>query len=243
MTNQTVIPTLRTPRPSNVYNPLKPDVYPARIVRFVGLGIQDQKEFQGQAKDPAFKCAIQFELIGVDATGVDSEGKPLEPRPSCVFQDYFLFPRATRGKVFDLCRAIDASIEASPSTLDWFIERLGEIVMVQVGNYTTKDGVVKNTVQAVQPTPSFMKANIGEARSDLVGFNPYVDNEANLAAYSKMFKFQRGMLLEAHDSASIPFAGKEVLKQDGEAPKTTNIVENKASIQVDHSFSNEESPF
>lgn len=206
----TAIPTTRTARPSVSYDAIAPDVYPARVVRFVGLGIQDQPEFQGQKKDPAFKCAIQYELIGVDATGTNPDGTPIDPRPSCVFQDYFLFPGATRGKVFDMCRAIDASMEAAPRTLEWFLEHLGSIVMVQVGQYRTRDGKVKNNVQAVQPCPGFMKNTIGAARTDLVGFNPYSDSEANLAAYNKMFKFQRDMLLEAHDSKSIPFAGKEV---------------------------------
>lgn len=210
----TAIPTTRTNRSNTTYNPIAPDVYPARIVRFVGLGIQDQPEFQGQAKEPAFKCAIQFELIGIDATGTNAEGQPIDPRPACVFQDYFLFPGASRGKVFDMCRAIDASMEAAPRTLDWFIERLGSIVMVQVGTYQTRTGDTKNKVVAVQPCPGFMKANVGEARTDLVGFNPYVDTEASLAAYNKLFKFQRDIIAEAYDAENIPFAGKEVQIQN-----------------------------
>lgn len=215
----TAIPSNRSNRPANIYNALPADVYPARIVRFTGLGIQDQPEYQGQKKEPAFKCAIQFELVGVNATGVKADGTPLEARPACVFKDYYLFPGAKRGGVFDMCKSVDASMEAAPTTLDWFIDNLNSIVMVNVGQYTTRDGVVKNGVNGVQPCPGFMKNNIEPARTDLVGFNPYVDNEANLAAYNKMFKFQRDMLLEAHDSANIPFAGKEVVIQTAtEAP-------------------------
>lgn len=206
----TAIPSTRSSRPATNYNAIPADVYPARIVRFVGLGVQDQPEYQGQKKEPAFKCAIQYELIGLDATGTKADGTPIDPRPACVFQDYFLFPGATRGKVFDMCKAVDAGMEAAPRTLDWFIDSLNSIVMVNVGTYQTRDGVTKNKVVSVQPCPSFMKANIGEARTDLVGFNPYVDNEANLAAYSKLFKFQRDMLLEAHDSKNMPYAGREV---------------------------------
>jgi len=219
----TNIPSFRTNRPTTTYNAIAPDVYPARLVRFVGLGIQDQPMFQDQAKDPAFKTALQFELIGVDATGTNADGTPIDPRPACVFQDYFLFPGASRGKVFDMCRAIDASLEAAPRTLDWFIDHLGSIVMVQVGTYQTKDGVTKNKVVAVQPCPGFMKNNVGEARTDLVGFNPYSESETNLAAYNKLFKFQRDMLLEAHDSANIPFAGKEVQLQSANTPKASDL--------------------
>jgi len=244
----TQIPTIRSNRPSTTYEALPSDVYPARLVRFIGLGIQDQREFQGQAKDPAFKCSIQFELIGVDVNGVDSTGVPIDPRPACVFQEYFLFPGATRGKVFDLCRAIDTTSEASPRNLEWFTEHLGSIVMVQVGNYTNKNGVVKNTVQAVQPCPGFMKNNVGEARTDLVGFNPYVESETNLAAYNKMFKFQRDMLLEAHDSANIPFAGKEVQKQEESkagTPAQPSVSDSKEPEAHSPTFThdNEECPF
>lgn len=214
----TAIPSMRSSRPANNYNAIPADVYPARIVRFVGLGIQDQPMYEGQKKDPAFKCAIQFELIGLDATGTKADGTPLEPRPSCVFQDYFLFPGASRGKVFDMCRAIDPSMDAAPKTLDWFIDKLNSVVMVQVGTYKTKDGATKNKVVAVQPCPGFMKNNVEPARSDIVGFIPYVDSEANLSAYNKLFKFQRDMLLEAHDSANIPFAGKEVVFQSAQEP-------------------------
>ena len=204
-----MIPTTRSARPAISYNALAADVYPARIVRFVGLGVQDQPEFQGQKKEPAFKCAIQFELIGVDATGTKADGTPIDPRPACVFQDYFLFPGASRGKVFDMCKVIDPSIDATPRSLDWFIEHLNSIVMVQVGTYQTRDGVTKNKVVSVQPVPGFIRSTVGEARSDIVGFNPYVDNEEALSAYNKLFQFQRTILEQAHDRAYIPLAGKE----------------------------------
>lgn len=239
----TAIPTTRSNRPSTVYNAITPDVYPARIVRFVGLGIQDQPEFQGQKKEPAFKCAIQYELIGVDATGVNAEGQPIDPRPACVFQDYFLFPGAGRGKVFDMCRAIDASMEAAPRTLEWFIDRLGSIIMVQVGTYQTRDGVTKNKVVAVQPCPGFMKANVGEARTDLVGFNPYSSSEQNLAAYNKLFKFQRDMLVEAYDSENIPFAGKEVQQQShNQAPQAPAAPVAQAPVESNEA-SDDDAPF
>ncbi len=217
----TSIPTMRSPSANAItYNHIPADTYPARIVRFIGLGLQPQPEFQGQKKDPAFKCAVQFELIGMDATGTKADGTPIDPRPACVFQDYFLFPNAQRGKVFDMCRAIDAGLQATPKTLEWFIDRLGESVLVQVGTYQTREGVTKNKVIAVTAMPSFMKGTLGAPRTDLVGFNPYSSSESNLAAYNKMFKFQRDMLVDAIDTANIPFAGREaVIPQQNSAPQ------------------------
>lgn len=218
----TSIPTMRSPSANAInYNHIPADTYPARIVRFVGLGLQPQPEFQGQKKDPAFKCAVQFELIGMDATGTKADGTPIDPRPACVFQDYFLFPNAQRGKVFDMCRAVDPSIQATPKTLEWFIDRLGEAVLVQVGTYQTRDGVTKNKVVAVTPMPSFMKGSLGAPRTDLVGFNPYSQTDTNLAAYGKMFKFQRDMLTEAIDTANIPFAGREAPQQQASSDSQT----------------------
>lgn len=225
----TSIPTMRTNTAAK-YNAIPADTYPARLVRFVGLGIQDQPEFQGQKKDPAFKCSIQFELVGVNATGTKPDGSPLDPRPACVFQDYFLFPGASRGKVYDLCRAIDASMEKAPGNLEWFTGKLGEAVLVQVGTYKTKTGETRNKVVAVSPMPSFMKGGLDAAKCDIVGFNPYVDNDSNFASYSKLFKFQRDMLMEAHDTKNIPFAGKEPSLPTNDKTVTTKTVSPDASV-------------
>lgn len=230
----TAIPTMRSPRPSISYDLLPDDVYPARIVRFIGLGIQDQPEFDGKKKDPAFKCSIQFEILGMDATGKNPDGTPIDPRPACVFREYFLFPGASRGGVFDLCSAVDASLKAAPKSLEWFIDNLGAVVMVQVGSYKKKDGTPKNKVLAVQPMPGFMKSSAAPARSDLVGFIPYKDNEANLAAYNKMFKFQRDILMEAYDKENIPFAGKEVVvNSNNDTPKSAANIPTSGSDDND----------
>lgn len=192
------------------YDVIPNDVYEARIVRFIGLGVQEQPEYQGQKKEPAFKCAIQFELIGVDATGTDGEGKPIEAgRPSCVFKDFYLFPRAKRGGVFDLCNILEPGIEKVPEDLDWFISKLGEPLMVEVGSYKTGAGDLRNKVVGISPMSSRAKAKLDPARADLVGFDPYVDSPEMMGQYSKLFKFQREILAEAHDREVIPFAGKE----------------------------------
>lgn len=223
-----------------VYDAIADDVYDARIVRFIGLGVQEQPEWQGERKAPAFKCSISFELIDIDATGrtyegeEDKVGKPIDPRPSCQFKDFYLFPGAKRGGVFDLCKAIDPSITEVPRNLEWFMEKLGEVVSVGVGNYKTKKGVVRNKVTSIGAVSSRNKPKVGEARSELVAFNPYVDSPAMVQAYGKVYKFQRDILTEAKDVANIPFAGKEPVSNegDGERPEgTTTREEQKYSNQ------------
>lgn len=225
----TAIPSTSSGKKSRtVYDVIENDVYDARIVRFIGLGVQEQPEWQGEKKAPAFKCSIAFELIDIDATGrqyendEDKVGKPIDPRPSCQFKDYYLFPGAKRGGVFDLCKAIDPTITEVPRNLEWFIDKLGEVVSVGVGSYTTKQGITRNKVTSVGAVSSRNKSKVGEARSELVGFNPYVDNVDSVQAYSKIYKFQREMLTEAKDVQHIPFAGKEPVSTDGDGERPSN---------------------
>ncbi|AUG88505.1 hypothetical protein PQC39_gp141 [Vibrio phage Vp_R1] len=196
--------------------------YPARLVRFVGLGIQDQPDFQGQPKQPAFKASFAFELIGMDATGTikkfDAAGEleseeAMEPKPSCQFGDYYLFPGAQRGKVFDLCKVLDPSITKVPGELSWFENQLDQIVSVTVGHYVVKNGPnkgrIRNTIRGISAVPGMFKSQVGPARSDQLFFEPYADTPQLFAAYSNLYGFQRTILSEAHDAANIPFAGKD----------------------------------
>lgn len=107
------------------------------------------------------------------------------------------------------------------------MDKLGEVVSVGVGSYTTKAGVTRNKVTSVGAVSSRNKPKVGEARSELVGFNPYVDSPEMVQAYGKVYKFQRDMLTEAHDKANIPFAGKEPVNDsgDGERPSNTETRE------------------
>lgn len=230
----TAIPsTSSSKKTRTVYDVIDNDVYDARIVRFIGLGVQEQPEWQGERKAPAFKCSIQFELIDIDATGRtfegddDKVGKPIDPRPSCQFKDYYLFPGAKRGGVFDLCKAIDPTIEEVPRNLEWFMDRLGEVVSVGVGSYTTRQGITRNKITSVGAVSSRNKSKVGEARSEMVAFNPYSDTPAMVQSYAKVYKFQREMLTEAKDSQHIPFAGKEPVSTEGngEAPSNTTTRE------------------
>ena len=229
--------------PKVVYDVLDDGDYPARIVRYVGLGTQDQPEYQGQAKDPAFKCSFAFELIGVDATGVDENGEKIDPRPACQFGDFYLFPGAQRGKVFDLCKVLDPKIERVPDDQNWFIERLGSIVNVQVGHYKTKTGEKRNKIVGIGAVPTMFKNQVGAARLETVGFDPYEDTVDMFAAYSKLFKFQRDILAEAHDASAIPFAGKEPAKQNEQKENASNTSTTASSNTADAVSDEDDAPF
>jgi hypothetical protein len=218
--------------------------YPARLIRFTGLGTQDQPPYKGQAKDPAFKASFTFELIGVDTSGQiienattdDEKITQMDAKPACQFADYFLFPGAKRGKVFELCNVLSPGIIKVPDKMEWFQGQLNAIVSVTVSSYTVKNGPnagkKRNTIRSISSIPSMFKSQVGERRCELAYFDPYEDTPAMFTAYESMYKFQRDILTEAHDSKHIVFAGKEVVYQiagdDQTAPK--NITSSEQSV-------------
>lgn len=224
------IPSNKTSKfPKVTYDLLKKGDYDARLVRFVGLGVQEQPAYQGQAKAPAFKCALTFELIDTDAVGHTEDGETTT-KPACMFVDYFLFPGAKRGKVFELCEILEPGIESVPEDMDWFKARLGSVVNIKVGSYMNKKtNTERNCVDGISPIPAKYQAGIGAARSETVFFDPYEDNEGMFKAYSDLYPFQREQLTEAKDSDQMPFAGKEPAKKASPTDSDSGASSNAAS--------------
>lgn len=224
------IPSSRAPKTSKVvYETTTAGLYPARLVRFAGLGTQPQPAYEGQAKDPAPKVAVMFELYDpktaqpLDVIGTNTETNEKVARPSCVFQDYFLFPGATRGKVFELAKALDPTIEKVPDNFEWFLDRLSAPVQVQVALYKKRDGSFGVKVASVTGASDFVANAMAPARSELVGFDPYDDNVEKFGrAYAQLFNFQRDMLKEASDAQYIALAGTEPMKIDDNPANTDN---------------------
>lgn len=213
----TMIPSTRVSK-RTTYKVIEAGNYPARMVRFIGLGIQPQRAFQGQEKSPAFKCSIQWELYDpntaqrLSAIEIKEGQEVVTEKPSCMFQEMFLFPNAERGKVFDMSKAFEPNIKKSPADLDWFFDKLGQAAMITVSRYQKKDGTFGNGVQGVLPIAPMIVNAMAPAVSPLVGFNPYIDTQDNKVAYSMMFPFQRDILKEAGDAQHIPLAGTEPIK-------------------------------
>lgn len=207
----------RTSKFKKNYDLLKKNDYDARIVRVVMLGRQeftytDRKTGITETKQN-YAVEVAYELIGVDATGTDHEGKPLEARPSCMFQRYKLIPSSTRGNFLDIIRMVDPSITKQPNDPDWLRDHLlGQPVNLSVDIWTSKDGSKTGNNFNVTPIPSKYRAGVGEQRSELVYFEPYSDNDSNQQAYQKLYPYQRNALAEALDKDVIPFAGREVTK-------------------------------
>lgn len=214
------------------YTPIANGEYEARIVRVVGLGVHNQDPWidpvtkAATPKAPAFRMDLAFELIGVDAQGVDSDGKPLDPKPSCQFKSYTVNPRAKNSGMLNLVKMIDPSIQALKGDLSWYKDMLlGQPVNLVVGSYVNKNGETKNTIKSITPIPTKYRDGVAAARCDLIYFDPYVETDANVEAYSNLFPFQRNMLTMANDAKNIPLAGREVVKgSDTEQKEPTSTV-------------------
>lgn len=59
--------------------PLEPDVYRARLVQVIDLGLQPQRPYQGQEKAPAHEIMLTYELS--DEFMKDEEGNDIEDKP------------------------------------------------------------------------------------------------------------------------------------------------------------------
>lgn len=246
-----MIPTIATASRKSNYDVIPDGEYEARIVRVVGLGVHnrdpwiDPKTKAVTPKNPAFRMDLAFELIGVDATGKDSDGKALEPRPACQFKSYDVNPRAKNSGILDLCKMIDPSIQALKGDLSWFKDvLLGQPVNILVNSYTNKAGKVKNSIKTISPIPTKYRAAVGEARSPLVFFEPYAETDENVASYQLMFPFQRNLLTQANDAKNMPLAGREITRaseteQKEATPSIPTIDKEPASTYEDDN----DSPF
>jgi hypothetical protein len=60
-------------------DPIEPGTYPARLVMVVDLGLQAQRPYQGQEKQPAYEILTTYELL--DEFVKDEDGNDLEDKP------------------------------------------------------------------------------------------------------------------------------------------------------------------
>lgn len=195
---------------ATVYSLVKKGAYPARLVKFVGFGMQEQPPYQGQAKAPAFKGLFLFELIGKKITA--TRGEETKELPAVIMASLNIFPGGKRGKTFDLCNILDDNITSVPGDLNWFREQLNKAVIVTVDTYTNKKNQERNSYKGASTMLEGME--VGEAESDLVFFDPYDDSAEMKAVYEKLLPWERNVLADAVDAEHIPFAGMEVTEND-----------------------------
>lgn len=60
--------------------------YPARVVRIIDLGLQNQRPFKGKDKPPAHEVMLTYELL--DAFMLDDDGKEMEDKPRWISETF-----------------------------------------------------------------------------------------------------------------------------------------------------------
>lgn len=58
---------------------LDPGTYPIRLVQVISMGLQKQREFKGEAKDPAYDLYLTYEFL--DEFMKDEEGNEIKDKP------------------------------------------------------------------------------------------------------------------------------------------------------------------
>lgn len=206
------------------------DTYPARQVKFVGLGVQppfDDKD------EPRFKARIGFELIGVSVTKTvkDPDSGEIESQEEIPAVMYWT-PNIVafggdRSSSLKLAKCFDASLTKAPADIEWYSEKNGHPLMVTVTHKNKKQsGELYAKVESVSAMPAMFAKGLDPAQTEFVSFDPYEDNEIMLHNYNnKLSNFERKLLEEATDATNIPYAGREPVREEGEAPKKPEAVQ------------------
>ena len=74
--------TKNQPRSKSNYVPMDAGAYPGRTLHIVDLGLQAQRPFKGEAKDPANEILINYELL--DEFLLDEDGNEQEDKPRII---------------------------------------------------------------------------------------------------------------------------------------------------------------
>ena len=87
-------------------DPIEPGVYPARVVQVIDFGVQPQRAYKGQEKEPAQTIYVTYELV--DEFMKDEEGNDIEDKPRWESEQFVLHNlRADRAKSTKRYLALD----------------------------------------------------------------------------------------------------------------------------------------
>lgn len=119
--------------------PLEADVYRARPVQVIDLGLQPQRPFQGQEKPPAQEVMITYELC--DEFMKDDEGNDIEDKPRWISETFPLHSiRSDKARSTKRLAAFDATNLLGGD----FTKCIGIPVNVTVVNNVNGDTVYNN---------------------------------------------------------------------------------------------------
>ena len=128
---------------------IEPGTYPARWVQLIDYGLQPQRPYQGQEKQPAYEMGITYELL--DEFMLDEEGNEIEDKPRWISEIIPLHSlKADKAKSTQRYKAMDPD-EVHEGD---FTKLIGEPCNVTIVNNKSKDGRVFDnvaTISAMRP--------------------------------------------------------------------------------------------
>ena len=216
--------------------PLEPGSYPARIQSVIDLGLQAQRPYQGQDKQPAHELMLTYELS--DEFLLDEDGQVQEDKPRFVSDRFPLFPlNAEKAKSTKRYLALDPTQEHGGD----FGALLGMPVTVTITqSKPTANGRIYNNVAGIAPMRSKEADKLPALVNDQVLFDL---DEPDMQIFKSMLDWIRGVIaenlefkgskLEAAMSADPAFNGAEadnatanVVPEDGDDGEAEHDEEN-----------------
>lgn len=177
--------------------------FPARLVRVIALGLQPQRPYKGQEKDPAHEIDLTYELL--DEFMVDENGKEQPDKPRWVSESMpFYNLSAEKARSTKRYNVLDPSGEHEG---DW-VELLGAPCMVTLVS-NESNGKTYTNVGSISPMRPKDAEKANELVNDPVSFD--ID-EPDLDVFNSFPEWLQGKLktnLEYNGSALQEALGEE----------------------------------
>lgn len=139
--------------------PMEAGTYPARLVQVIDLGLQTQRPFKGEPKDPAYSIQLTYEFV--DEFMPDEDGNDDLSKPRWLSEDFPVYPLSTdRAKSTKRYLAFDPDQDHDGD----FGAIGGSAAMVTISQSAPKEGKVYNNISNV----SAMRAKEAKSCPELV---------------------------------------------------------------------------
>ncbi len=200
--------------------PLEADVYRARPVQVIDMGLQPQRPYQGQEKAPAHEVMLTYELC--DEFMKDEDGNDIEDKPRWISENFPLHPlksdkaRSTkRLAAFDAVNLLKGDFTKCigvPVNVTVVNNVSGDAVYNNVGNVASMSGKKAATCPELVNKPKVFDLD----KPDMEVFNSFPDwlkekIKANL-------NYQGSPLQKALGGAAAPVPRKEEAAEENNNP-------------------------
>lgn len=214
---------------------LEPDVYRARIVQILDLGLQPQRPYQGKEKPPVNEISFTYELC--DEFMKDEEGNDIEDKPRWISETlpfYGLF--ADKAKSTMRYNAFDPSGEFDGD----FSKCIGIPVNVTVVNNTVGDKTYDNVGNVAA-----MSAKKANTCPELVNGPKVFDlDNPDMEVFNALPEWLRDKIKSNLNYQGSPLQQK--LAGQGDKPKAENgkaVPNNKPQVQDDEAETVSNNPY